>query len=71
MKGVQMIKINKKEKEKAFNLGCKAFINQLPRIPANDIKFLSDVIADKKVGEGSVELMQAWYKGWDYENLRS
>lgn len=51
----------------AFNLGCKAFHNGKPCIPALDKDLLSELLG-LKVGEGA-PLLRAWIRGWTKENL--
>ena len=45
----------------AFNLGCKAFHNGKPCIPALDKDLLSELLG-LKVGEGA-PLLRAWIRG--------
>lgn len=63
------MKITKQLKEKAFNYGQEAFLNGI-KTPALDKEFLNDMIAGRKVGNGSVILMKEWLRGWTTENLK-
>lgn len=55
--------------EVSYELGQLAYIEGLGRIPALDESFMVNVIEGLDVGEGSVDCMREWYRGWDSENL--
>lgn len=52
----------------SYYRGCEAFKAGKERIPANDQKFLDNVLKGLKVGEG-LPYIKAWLKGWDNSNL--
>lgn len=52
-----------------FEYGAKAFERGISCAPALDNEFLETHIKGLKVGEGGVELMKEWVKGWTKANL--
>ena len=57
-----------KHEMKAFKMGREAFLAGKKRVPAAD-KGLIPMLKKKGQGTTPVQVMKAWIKGWDMENL--